>query len=310
MKDEIKVLIAFDGSENSLDAVRYVSQFHDPARTKVTLIHILAGLSEALVDFEDSPSLYAPDSVMSSWQAKMEQNIQKKMEEAKSILTGAGFLREWIDIKIQEIAKGVARDMITESNRGYDAVFVGRRGHVDPTDIIVGSTAYKLVSGIHHLPVAVVGDKPDPNHILIGFDGSEDAFKGVACACALMPKPGRKVMLCHVVPSINAMPDGQEILTPEQEREWVEKSRKRIESSLEDASQRLSSAGFESPLIVKEIVESRISRAVTIAKSAESGGFGTIVVGRRGLTVIKEFLMGRVTLKVLHRAHKMAVWIA
>lgn len=310
MKKEIKVLIAVDGSGSSMDAVRYVSQFHDPSATKVTLIHILAELPEELLAIGTHPLFDAKNIPADSWQMKMKENIQKFMENAGHILITAGFPKESVEIKIQELKKGVARDIIIESNMGYDAVFVGRRGHNDPTDIIVGSTAYKLVSGIYHLPIVVVGDKPDPNHILIGFDGSDDAFKGVACACALMPRPGRKAMLCHIVPPINMPPGEQEILTPEQEEEWVKKSRQRIESSLEDASQRLSEAGFESGLIAKEILASKISRAVAIAKAAENDGYGTIVVGRRGLTVIKEFLMGRVTLKVLHRAHKMAVWIA
>jgi nucleotide-binding universal stress UspA family protein len=310
MKEDVKVLIAVDGSESSMDAVRYVSRFMDPAKTKVTLIHILADLPETLLDIGDSPLFDSPDLQAGPWQAKMEQSVRKKMEEAGKILEEAGYPNGSIQIKIQDLKKGVAKDIASESTMGYDAVFVGRRGHNDPTDIIVGSTAYKLVSGIHHLPVVVVGDKPNPEHILIGFDGSEDASKAVACACALMPKPGRKVMLCHVLPPMNMPVGDQEIFTPDQEQTWIEKGREHIESSIQDARQQLANAGFEAGLIDTQVMASKTSRAVAIAKTAEHIGYGSIVVGRRGLTVIKEFLMGRVTLKVLHRAHKMAVWIA
>ncbi len=310
MKSEIKALIAVDGSESSMDAVRYVSGFLDPAKTKVTLIHILAELPEAFWDIGDAPLFDVPDIQGSNWQAKMEKTVRRKMEEAEIILQDAGYPKGSVQIKIQELKKGVAKDIAGESTMGYDAVFVGRRGHNDPTDIIVGSTAYKLVSGIHHVPVVVVGDKPDPEHILIGFDGSEDASKAVACACALMPKPGRKVMLCHVLPPMNMPLDGTEIFTPDQEQAWIQKGRERIEPAILDASQQLANAGFAPELIETHVMTSRVSRAVTIAKTAEISGYGTIIVGRRGLTVIKEFLMGRVTLKVLHRAHKMAVWIA
>jgi nucleotide-binding universal stress UspA family protein len=282
----------------------------DPARTSVTLVHILADLPEALLDIGDSPLFDAPDLQGGPWQAKLEQNVRKKMEEAENILTKAGFPKGAVQIKVQELKKGVAKDITGESTLGYDAVFIGRRGHNDPTDIIVGSTAYKLVSSIYHLPVVVVGDKPDPGHILIGFDGSEDASKAVACACALMPRPGRKVMLCHVLPPINTPLADQDIFTPDQEESWIQKGRENIESSIQDAKQQLANAGFNPAMIDTQVMKSKISRAVTIAKTAENSGFGTIVVGRRGLTVIKEFLMGRVTLKVLHRAHKMAVWIA
>ncbi len=232
------------------------------------------------------------------------------MDEARNVLTAAGFPPGSVQMKIQELKRGVAKDIAGESAMGYDAVFIGRRGHNDPTDIIVGSTAYKLVSGIHHLPVVVVGDKPDPEHILIGFDGSEDSSKAVACACALMPKPGRRAMLCHVLPPMNTPLGDQEIFTPDQEQSWIEKGRARIEPSIQDARQQLVHAGFDPSLIDTQVITGKTSRAVAIAKTAETRGYGTIIVGRRGLTVIREFLMGRVTLKVLHRAHKMAVWIA
>jgi len=310
MKENIKALIAVDGSESSMDAVRYVSRFMDPARTRVTLIHILADLPEALLDVGDSTLFDASDLQSGPWQKKMEQSVKKKMEEARQILFEAGLPDGSVEIKIQELKKGVAKDITGESSMGYDAVFVGRRGHNDPTDIIVGSTAYKLVSAIHHLPVVVVGETPDPDHILIGFDGSEDASKAVACACALMPKPGRKVMLCHVLPPMNTPLGDRSIFTPDQEQSWIKKSKEQIQASISDAGQQLVDAGFDKANIVTEIVASKTSRAVAIAKTAEFSGYGTIIVGRRGLTVIKEFLMGRVTLKVLHRAHKMAVWIA
>jgi nucleotide-binding universal stress UspA family protein len=51
------------------------------------------------------------------------------------------------------------------------------------------------------------------------------------------------------------------------------------------------------------------TRAGDILKEAKDGGYGTIVMGRRGLSKVHEFLMGRVTNKVLHRAEGFAVWI-
>ena len=46
-----------------------------------------------------------------------------------------------------------------------------------------------------------------------------------------------------------------------------------------------------------------------ILQEAKEGGYGTIVMGRRGLSKVHEFLLGRVTTKVLQRAEKFAVWI-
>jgi nucleotide-binding universal stress UspA family protein len=38
-------------------------------------------------------------------------------------------------------------------------------------------------------------------------------------------------------------------------------------------------------------------------------GAGTIIVGRRGSTGVEEFVMGRVTRKILHLAYNKAIWI-
>ena len=52
-----------------------------------------------------------------------------------------------------------------------------------------------------------------------------------------------------------------------------------------------------------------VSRAGDILQEAKEGGYGTVVMGRRGPSKVREFLMGRVTSKVLSRAEGFALWI-
>ena len=51
------------------------------------------------------------------------------------------------------------------------------------------------------------------------------------------------------------------------------------------------------------------SRSGDIIREAREGAYGTIVMGRRGLSKVRDFLMGRVTSKVLNQAEDFAVWI-
>ena len=51
------------------------------------------------------------------------------------------------------------------------------------------------------------------------------------------------------------------------------------------------------------------SRAGAIIEQAKLGGYGTIVLGRRGLSKIPEFFIGRVSNKVIQMAKERAVWI-
>jgi Universal stress protein family. len=41
----------------------------------------------------------------------------------------------------------------------------------------------------------------------------------------------------------------------------------------------------------------------------DEGGFGTVVIGRRGVSKAEEFLFGSVSTKVMHLAKDCAVWV-
>lgn len=309
MSPKRKVLIAVDGSENAMDAVRYAGHFFDPEHADITLIHIMAELPDKVDDLKSIASIAPTAGENEPWQLKMADQTQKMMETAESILIGIGYEKASIQIIIRHRKNGVANDIKAESAKDYDALVLGRRGVNDPTDIIVGATAYRMMSAIDHLPVVIVGDKPDPNHILIGFDGSKNGFKAVECAGKLMPRRDREVFLCHVSPAMN-MPFGDGNVIPEnQEKKWADQGKRQMSELIKQAETRLAGAGFTPELIKTEILTGRTSRAVIISKTAENRHCGTVVIGRRGLSMIQEFMMGRVTMKVLHKAHQQAVWI-
>ncbi|RJP84958.1 MAG: universal stress protein [Desulfobacteraceae bacterium] len=308
MARKIKVLIAVDGSESAMGAVRYAAHFFNPETTGMTLIHIMAELLEMVDDLKTIASIDPAAGETGPWQRKMAEQAQKMIESAESILIGAGYEKQSIDIKIQNREHGVAKD-ITEESGKHDALIIGRRGINDPTDIIVGATAYRMMSAIEHLPVVIVGDKPNPKHILIGFDGSENAFKALDRACYLMPRPDRDVFLCHVAPAINVHLGDEKVFSEDQEKKWADEQNSQMAVLMDKAKDRLTDAGFDPERIKTNILTGRTSRAVMISKTAENGHCGTVVIGRRGLSMIREFMMGRVTMKVLHKAHQQAVWI-
>ena len=56
-----------------------------------------------------------------------------------------------------------------------------------------------------------------------------------------------------------------------------------------------------------QTVESRFSIAGAILDTARHGGFGTIVIGRRGFK--KSMFTGSVSRKIIQKVNKMAVWL-
>lgn len=67
----------------------------------------------------------------------------------------------------------------------------------------------------------------------------------------------------------------------------------------------LMASGFESEKIISGV----LSRSDAIVKEAEDGGYGTIVVGRRGLSKVEAFFMGRVGHAVVYGGKKFTVWV-
>ena len=61
-------------------------------------------------------------------------------------------------------------------------------------------------------------------------------------------------------------------------------------------------------------VETRVvlgpSRSGCIVDEARKGGYGTIVVGRKGFSAVEDFFLGRVSSKILQMSHDMTVWVA
>jgi nucleotide-binding universal stress UspA family protein len=82
-----------------------------------------------------------------------------------------------------------------------------------------------------------------------------------------------------------------------------------MESVFEEGSSRLEKAGMSRSQITIRLAKGVLSRAGAVIEEALEGGYGTIVVGRRGLSYVEEFSMGRVSNKIIHMVKEFAVWV-
>ena len=219
-------------------------------------------------------------------------------------------------VNIHQGKTGVARDIIKESMNGYCAVVVGRKGLSKLKDLVLGSIAQKLVEKISHIPIWVVGGTPRVGKILLALDASEGAMKSVDYVGAMLGKSDSEVALLHVIRDVNPHSwrrEGGDLisskLTGDADEKWLEDVRMEMAPVFDAARSRLINAGFDPNRVTTKSITGAVSRAGTIIEAAKEGGYGTIVVGRRGLSKVQEFFMGRVSNKVLHLAKDMAVWI-
>jgi nucleotide-binding universal stress UspA family protein len=91
--------------------------------------------------------------------------------------------------------------------------------------------------------------------------------------------------------------------------EELQNAEKAATTLLEESVDRLERTGLNRDRISTKIRSGAASRAEAIVEEARNSGCGTIVMGRRGLSRVKEFFMGRVSKKVLQLAKWTAVWV-
>ena len=68
-------------------------------------------------------------------------------------------------------------------------------------------------------------------------------------------------------------------------------------------------AGLKANMVSTQIVTGSVSRAGAIADKVKQEDFGTIVMGRRGHSNVRDFFIGRVTNKVIQIARDRTVWV-
>jgi nucleotide-binding universal stress UspA family protein len=91
--------------------------------------------------------------------------------------------------------------------------------------------------------------------------------------------------------------------------ELLREAEKAAATFMHEAVDTLERAGYNRDRISTTIRSGAASRAKAIIEEARNSGCGSILIGRRGLSRVEEFFMGRVSRKVLQLAKWNAVWV-
>ncbi len=144
-------------------------------------------------------------------------------------------------------------------------------------------------------------------NILIAVDESENARRAVLYVAQLLGGlPGFKVALLHVIPE----PEEDYFKTSAERDRWLENYRQRIKHKLEEYRRLLIDAGFdESSIAMHSPLLYCPSMAQCILSERDKTKYGTIVLGRQGVSRTEEFLFGSISNKIVHHAKNCTVWV-
>src|ERR1043165_2200003 len=133
--------------------------------------------------------------------------------------------------------------------------------------------------------------------IVVGTDGSDTAKKAADEAIDLPRPPGAGlsvVSACEPVPQARLREEARQ--TPS-DLQWMVNPREEVDATLSDAADLVREAGLEVETFAREG-----SPADAILDVAEERGADLIVVGNKGMTGARRFLLGSVPNKVSHHA--------
>jgi len=314
-----KILVAVDGSDQSYSTARYLARLIPGDGVKVTLFHVMDWVPDALRDLEVDPGELKKLVQLRAWRARQKEVCAEFMQRVREVVRDSGYDKEQVAVVVRARKVGIARDIAAEARKGYDALVVGRWGCGQLKDLFLGSTANKLVNHVCELPVCVVGGRPEMTRILVAMDGSDGSLRTLDYVTGYLGLLYNEMLLFHVIRrlELGGVPGGRRSTASSRTGEWLQRVRGdalQIETSLMQSLfdrriQSLQTQGAGPGSIRTKILTGAVSRAGSVVDEADQGGYGTIVIGRKGRSQVGEFLLGRVSSKVIQLARDQAAWV-
>jgi len=133
--------------------------------------------------------------------------------------------------------------------------------------------------------------------IVVGTDGSDTATQAVRQAIELARSVGARIDLVSAYEPVSDARLREESVHVPEDLQWMINPREDVQATLEAAASEIRAAGVE-----VEVFALQGDPADAILDVAEERGSDLIVVGNKGMTGAKRFLLGSVPNKVSHHA--------
>ncbi len=139
----INVVIAVDGSQNSMRSVDHAGFMLTGTSSKITLVHVATSIQrffpkEAIEGFEDFED---------TWSKESGKAIEPSMNKAIDMLVQSGIDAAQIDVKYVDGGRRLAKTLLQEAKKLHAGTIVmGRRGINDVKDYSLGSITRKVLS--------------------------------------------------------------------------------------------------------------------------------------------------------------------
>lgn len=259
-----KILVGVKGDLESQMALRYAARLAGITQARLTALHVIEELNEYHF-YEDVELRYEAEA-----KREREECIRQIKDARRE------FNLEGIDIEI--MYGNPARGILREARRGgYDLIVVGSHGKPRFLEFLLGGVAFQI---IHYAkrPVLVVKRLREMRTILACNDGSRYAQDALRFVREIAKPANSRVTVLHVArEDCAALPECRAIV--QRGREILEKAGVKTEGKIREGP-----------------------AAEEILREARERDYDLIVMGHKGKSSIREFLLGDVVSKVTHHS--------
>jgi nucleotide-binding universal stress UspA family protein len=306
-----KILVAIDDSPHARQAVDYAVRMRGLIpELGFTLLHVQPPVSQFLADeAKRSGQAQAELNRATARNAEASRGLLAKYRE---VMVRAGVPEAAVELLTVPRHLGVAKDILDQAQNGlFDAILLGRRGISSVQQMFMGSVSAHLIENSAVIPVWMVDGKVNSTNVLAAVDGSESALRAVDhLAFMLSGNAEVKIRFFHVTPRLK---DYCEVNFAQQpaigglEALIVQGDKRCMDDFFAAALANLRAAGFQEKQIETQTAATLLSVGETILNAAREGGFGTLVMGRRGLN--RSFFGGKVSYLVSQKLSDAALWL-
>jgi nucleotide-binding universal stress UspA family protein len=307
-KSQTLIVVPIDGSENSLRSLDYINlMFGSNHHLKVTVFHVLPSL----------PSVLIEEGRKNAKIGEQLQNLKKKDIElaerllmvAKNKLVKLGFSEQAVETVYKERRVGIARDICNwAQDHRADALVISSRGRTRIQAFFTGEIANKVLEYSKTCPIWMIKGSVKNGDVLLAVDHSENALRAVNHCGFMLSGAGANVMVFHANRDLRSFIPKEVVEEfPEFNKFFSRKAGAVVAPYLKKSKEMLLKAGLTERRVKIKVIDGSRNTARDILDKAHCDGIGTVVLGKRGSSNVKDFSMGSIARKVLDGAMDMAI---
>ncbi|TWI55588.1 nucleotide-binding universal stress UspA family protein [Pseudomonas duriflava] len=269
------IIACIDGSPSATAVCDYAAWASRRVEAPLTLLHVLDRIQyPAPGDLSGAIGLGSREHLLDELTALDEKRARLAREQGEHLLSAARqrvLEQNVTDVQIMH-RHGSLVDTLQEVETDMHMLVVGKRGE-HSSESGVGSQLESIARTLHRPMLVVTGAFKEPKQVLIAFDGSETARKGIE---TIARSPLFQKLSCQLL--------------------FVGLESDVMHSQLDWARQTLDIAGVDATIVV------RSGEAVDVIPSyVESHAIDLLVMGAYGHSAIRRFLVGSTTTRMIQQ---------